>query len=246
MRSRSPTFAVVVLCLVAGAAWAQDTPDNPQQDQAPIHLRMPAPSSPSPPSAAPEATAAGAIHLHLRQPRHAQASVTGIKHQAGAPATIPLSLDGGIQPPSSPPTPIARAVPPAPAHAGPLAAPAIAPQAAAGESGDRANLTKRGAILFEKDASAPSPVQYHGLQLLAGDLNSALEAGASRIQLEAYGGAPGDKSSDARRLSLRRALAVRQLLIDDGIPSNRIDVRAMGGVDDKGPADRVDVFVRTG
>ena len=64
------------------------------------------------------------------------------------------------------------------------------------------------------------------------------------MQLEAYGGSPGDKSSDARRLSLKRALAVRQLLIDDGVPSGRIDVRAMGGVDDKGPVDRVDVFVR--
>jgi hypothetical protein len=37
---------------------------------------------------------------------------------------------------------------------------------------------------------------------------------------------------------------VRQLLIDDGVPSARIDVRAMGGSDDSGPADRVDVFVR--
>lgn len=82
------------------------------------------------------------------------------------------------------------------------------------------------------------------MKLLAGDLNAALEAGAARVQLEAYGGTPGDKSSDARRLSLKRALAVRQLLIDDGVPSARIDVRAMGGVDDKGPVDRVDVFVR--
>ncbi len=250
MRSLSPTFAVLVLCLAAGAAWAQDTPENPEQDQAPIHLHMPAPSSPSPPSTAPEATAAGAIHLHLRQPRHAQANVTGIKHQAGAAPTIPLSLDGSSEPPISPPVPVARAVPPqsAPTHAKPPAAPAVAHQASveAQGSGDHTNLTKRGAILFEKDASAPSPAQYRGLQILAGNLNSALDAGALRIQLEAYGGAPGDKSSNARRLSLRRALAVRQLLIDDGIPSSRIDVRAMGGVDDKGPADRVDVFIRTG
>ena len=87
-------------------------------------------------------------------------------------------------------------------------------------------------------------IQFDGVKLLAGNLNAALEAGAARIQIEAYGGAPGDKSSDARRLSLKRALAVRQLLIDDGVPSSRIDVRAMGGVDDKGPVDRVDVFVR--
>ena len=56
------------------------------------------------------------------------------------------------------------------------------------------------------------------------------------MQLLAYGGQRGDKSSDARRLSLKRALIVRQLLIDNGVPSERIDVRAMGGVDDNGPA----------
>jgi outer membrane protein OmpA-like peptidoglycan-associated protein len=108
----------------------------------------------------------------------------------------------------------------------------------------RAGLTKRGAVLFDKGVSNPSAAQFNGVRLLASDVSTALEAGAARVQLEAYGGTPGDKSSEARRLSLKRALAVRQLLIDDGIPSNRIDVRAMGGVEDKGPNDRVDVFLR--
>jgi len=61
--------------------------------------------------------------------------------------------------------------------------------------------------------------------------------------VEAYGGTLGDKSSDARRLSLRRALTVRQLLIDNGVPSDRIDVRALGGAE-QGMPDRVDVFVK--
>jgi len=111
---------------------------------------------------------------------------------------------------------------------------------------EHAGLTKRGAVLFDKGLSNPSPAQFRGVKLLASDIANALDTGTSRVQLEAYGGAPGDKSSDARRLSLKRALAVRQLLIDNGVPSNRIDVRAMGGVDDKGPNDRVDVFVRNG
>lgn len=109
---------------------------------------------------------------------------------------------------------------------------------------EHAGLKKRGAVLFDRGMSNPSPQQFDGLKLLAGDVSTALESGASRVQLEAYGGTPGDKSSDSRRLSLKRALAVRQLLIDDGIPSNRIDVRAMGGTEDKGPNDRVDVYVR--
>ena len=150
-----------------------------------------------------------------------------------------MNLDGSDTPPpaqpakpSKAPTKVASAEPP-PAHIS--AAPA---------DSAHANLTRRGAVLFDSGASDPSPAQFDGVKILAGDLNAALEAGAVRVQLEAYGGTPGDKSSDARRLSLKRALAVRQLLIDDGVPSSRIDVRAMGGVDDKGPVDRVDVFVR--
>lgn len=107
-------------------------------------------------------------------------------------------------------------------------------------------LTKRGAILFVHAATDPQPSQLDGIRLLAGDLNSAIEAGATRIQLEAFGGAPGDKSSDARRISLKRALAIRQILIDNGVPSNRIDVRAMGGITDDGNPDRVDIYIRAG
>jgi hypothetical protein len=41
-------------------------------------------------------------------------------------------------------------------------------------------------------------------------------------------------------------LVIRQILIEDGVPSERIDVRAMGGIDDHGAPDRVDVFVNAG
>ena len=53
-----------------------------------------------------------------------------------------------------------------------------------------------------------------------------------------------DREPDARRLSLKRAVSIRQVLIDDGVSADRIDVRAMGGVDDTGPADRVDVYIK--
>ena len=66
-----------------------------------------------------------------------------------------------------------------------------------------------------------------------------------RIQLRGFGGAAGDKSWVARRLSLKRALAVRAFLIDQGVTKTRIDVRALGGARDKGPADRVDITMAT-
>jgi len=118
-------------------------------------------------------------------------------------------------------------------------------EAARAKADEHAGLAKRGAVLFDKGKSNPSPQQFDGLKLLAGDLSTALEGGRGPVQLEAYAGARGDKSSGARRLSLERAIAVRQLLIDDGLPSSRIIVRAMGGADDAGPNDRVDVFVRS-
>jgi outer membrane protein OmpA-like peptidoglycan-associated protein len=116
--------------------------------------------------------------------------------------------------------------------------------AAAKHSDPHAGLTKEGEVVFPANGTDLSTDGSDQLKSLATNLNSALDAGAARVQIEAYGGNPGDKSSDARRLSLRRALAVRQLLIDSGIPTDRIDVRALGGADDRGNADRVDVFLR--
>ena len=65
-----------------------------------------------------------------------------------------------------------------------------------------------------------------------------------RIQLKAYAGSTSsDGGSGARRLSLSRALAVRTYLIDNGVRSTRIDVRALGAAADNGAPDRGDVVV---
>jgi outer membrane protein OmpA-like peptidoglycan-associated protein len=63
-----------------------------------------------------------------------------------------------------------------------------------------------------------------------------------RVQLVAYASGPADQASQARRLSLSRAIGVRSYLIEQGIKSGRIDVRALGNrTDVGGPPDRVDV-----
>ncbi len=105
-------------------------------------------------------------------------------------------------------------------------------------------MTKRSVILFAAGASDPAQSALGAIKFLAGDLNTAMTGPGSRVQILAYGGDRGDKGSDARRLSLKRALAIRQVLIDDGVASERIDVRAMGGADDTGPTDRVDVYIK--
>jgi outer membrane protein OmpA-like peptidoglycan-associated protein len=103
---------------------------------------------------------------------------------------------------------------------------------------------RRGIVTFDVNASDPSGAALQTINKLADDLNGSMMQGSTRIQLLAYAGPKGEKNSDSRRLSLKRALIVRQLLIDGGVPSDRIDVRAMGGADDAGAADRVDVFVK--
>jgi len=114
----------------------------------------------------------------------------------------------------------------------------------AGPTTGNENLTKRSVILFAKDAADPASGALGSIKFLAGELNASMTSPNARVELQAFGGAKGDKGSDARRLSLKRALSIRQVLIDDGVSPDRIDVRAMGGVDDTGPADRVDVYTK--
>jgi outer membrane protein OmpA-like peptidoglycan-associated protein len=209
--------------------------------------------------------ASGPIRLHMPTRRHHMVA----SDEAAAPKPKPRPVKVAKAAPPPPPPAQQQSAPPAAASnpyfggpslgnvfgGQPAPAPSFnqkAPQkklasAAPPPSGAPANeagLTKRSVILFAKDASDPAEGALKSIGFLASDLNAAMTGPGSRVELQAYGGARGDKESDARRLSLKRALAIRQILIDDGVSADRIDVRAMGGVDDSGPADRVDVYVR--
>jgi outer membrane protein OmpA-like peptidoglycan-associated protein len=139
--------------------------------------------------------------------------------------TVPFSFSGA---PVAAPTRTASATPPPRTTASPAA-----------------GLKRQTVIPFAGGASSLAPADVNTIHTLAASLTSALSGGASRVELDAFGGPRGDKSSDSRRLSLKRALVVRELLIEDGVPSERIDVRALGGADDSGAPDRVDVFLRS-
>ncbi len=64
-----------------------------------------------------------------------------------------------------------------------------------------------------------------------------------RVQLHGYANGDGNSASQARRMSLFRALSVRTYLMKKGVRSTRIDVRALGKKDDGGNPDRVDVII---
>ena len=74
-------------------------------------------------------------------------------------------------------------------------------------------------------------------------LAALLRETEDRLQLKAFASADADNTSRARRTSLSRALAVRSYLIEAGIRSTRIDVRALGVARDGGAEDRVDVIL---
>ena len=80
---------------------------------------------------------------------------------------------------------------------------------------------------------------------LDGVAKALKQDGNLRLQLLAYAGGGSQTPSQARRLSLSRALAVRSQLIEKGIRSTRIDVRALGNKSEGGPPDRVDIIITT-
>jgi outer membrane protein OmpA-like peptidoglycan-associated protein len=213
----------------------------------------------------------GPLQLHL--PRQRAARTAAVRHADAAAPEVRAAV-AAPAPPAPKPAP-ARRVAAAPAHnpdydasAGQLGAAGLdlgaapsqmakppppqqmakaAPPGSAAVSAGAVmpGLTKRSVILFAAGAPEPAQSALGAIKFLAGDLNASMTGAGSRIQILAYGGDKGDKGSEARRLSLKRALAIRQVLIDDGVASERIDVRAMGGADDGGPADRVDVYIKT-
>ncbi|MGE0152277.1 MAG: OmpA family protein [Reyranellaceae bacterium] len=146
------------------------------------------------------------------------------------------------QPVSAPPPPAPPAAPPAAPAAAPAPAPQVAALPPAASAPSASASAGPGRLGFDSGSAALSDASRQELDRLATGL-----AGneAQRLQVVAYAASQGGNTSAARRLSLSRALAVRSYLIDKGIRSTRIDVRAMGAPEgaNSGPADRVDLVL---
>ncbi|MCW8952260.1 MAG: OmpA family protein, partial [Rhodospirillales bacterium] len=95
-------------------------------------------------------------------------------------------------------------------------------------------------VLFTDTASKLPGDREAELKKLAADIKEDTNI---RVQLLAYAGGESLSSSKARRLSLSRALSVRAFLINEGIRSTRIDVRALGDKVPDGDPNRVDVSI---
>ena len=166
-----------------------------------------------------------------------------------APATPPATGAAAAPPPPPPPPPTAATTPPPPPAINPprpaVKAPPPPPQ-------QTAALTSRpaptGALKpgqqFRLGFDSGSAAISGGTETqLDGVAKSMKQDGNLRLQLLAYAGGGAQTPSQARRLSLSRALAVRSKLIEKGIRSTRIDVRALGNKSEGGPPDRVDIII---
>lgn len=141
-------------------------------------------------------------------------------------------------------------------------APAPAPQAALAPSTappSPPTLAPAPAVASTPPAASPSPpiaaerILFHPEDAnLADDAKQELDRLAVRlgadarlyVQLVAYASAGGGDASQARRLSLTRALAARGYLVDHGVDIKQIDVRPLGAKSEPGTVpDRIDLMV---
>ena len=93
-------------------------------------------------------------------------------------------------------------------------------------------------ITFGDGSADLNPAGMQALQAFQARLKADPD---ERAQIDAYGRGTADDPSTPRRISLARGLAARAVLINGGVPSTRIYVRAIGQPSDSGPPDRIDI-----
>lgn len=211
-------------------------PSTPSQPPAPAKVAStppptpkptPAPAAASAPPVAPSAPAAPAQTASPVQPPAAPAPAPAKVETAQAPSAPPVTAT-----PSAPPAPPAPAIAEAPKTEEKPAEPQLASAPASAPADGAAQ------VLFNADNTKLSA---DGQSVLDGVIAKLEESDKLRVQLMAYAAGENLSSSKARRISLSRALSVRSYLIEKGVRSTRIDVRALGDKADGDQKNRVDV-----
>lgn len=212
---------------------------------APVPAPAPMPSLPqsSPPPPAPVLPPEPAHVVAPSAPATAPAQTAAAAPAAANPAPPPPaapSTAASVPPAATPPAAVAMAAP-----AASTAAPTPAPAAGAAPPVQMAAATTVGsglsAIKFPAGVTDLPPGPQPALDAVAARL---LADQSLRVQVIAHATGSADEAMEARRVSLARAVAVRAYLINKGVRSLRIDVRALGNRADEGPvADQVDLMV---
>lgn len=150
------------------------------------------------------------------------------KPVAAAPPFVPAAK-APVEP-SPPPPPVLPTALPAPPPAAMVAAPPAPPE----------RLPEPVRLTFLYGETGLSATDEAAIRALAQSIHAP---SASSVNVVAYAAGSPDDPSTARRVSLSRGMAVRSVLIANGVPSSQIYVRALGAAAADGPADRVELIV---
>lgn len=227
-----------------------DVPPPPKPAKAPVDskVKAPAPTTPTPApviAAVPPAPPALPVKAEPA-PVPAPSAVQFVKAPEPAPAPVPPvpapPAPIAVQPPV--PLPVVVAPPPAPVAPPPVVVQApAAPQQLAAVAPPVTGSIRKGdnlSVLFAMESEHLPDSSRGDLEKLAQKMER--DEGLT-LQLLAYAAGDEANASKARRLSLTRALKVRTYLMELGVRSTRIEVRALGNKIEGGPADRVDVVL---
>ena len=206
---------------------------------------------PAPPAASPSAGSQPATKrpaAKTTRPSSTRHAGTKTAPAAGKPRSAPAAAAATKPPPGRPPS-LASAAPqpvtlapqvlPPPR---PLPTPSPVP-VVAGAVGTAVPITGGSRITFGAGTADLNQAMVDAVRAAA---RTALAVPGTDVNLYAYASGPADDPSTPRRLSLARALAVRAVLISEGMVSERIFPRVMPGAP-AGPADtppdRVDIMI---
>jgi outer membrane protein OmpA-like peptidoglycan-associated protein len=258
MRLSFPLAALLAACLAAVEA-----PPVAAQVSVDLHALDKLPQSAPPSAAAAPAAAASSRHRGGRTAAradkhhgrsHGRAEAHGDSHPgptadhggktATAPAPAPAPTAAAR--PAAPPAATLPTAAPPPVVLSPGPPPTVAtepppkPPIAADAGGDAMPMADGLRITFLPSRFDLSPDTSDALHHFAAVLP---RSDSVTLDVRAYAAAVPDDPSAARRLSLSRSLAIRAALMNEGIPSTRIFLRALGANAGTGPADRCDVLI---
>lgn len=209
----------------------QDVDEEP----APMVAKAPVVKA-APPPAPVEATAPAPAQVSAPVPME----VAETPKKLEAPAKPAVSAPpASVENESPPPAPVVKPVVDVAKIEAPAAPAAASEQASLPPSGAQID-TGSLRVTFGDDQTKLPAASRDDLKALAEKMKGQDDL---RLQLMAYAGGPSLSSSLARRMSLSRALSVRSFLIENGVRSTRIDVRALGNKTTEEPVNRVDLNV---
>lgn len=213
------------------------------------------PTTPAlPPQPAHDVTPTPASTPAAAAPTQNVAAVPAPATTAPVPAPAPAETAATTPPPTPAPAPVTSAAPVTSTTPTPLtpSAPATSPAVAAAAAPSPAAPPVQMAAATTTGNGISAINFGAGVTDLSSGPQPALDAIAARliaddnlrVQVVAHATGKPDDAMEARRVSLARAVAVRAYLIDKGVRSLRIDVRALGNRADDGPvADQVDLML---